>query len=322
MVEFYNKNFREQKLMRTVILSLIPIIIFSTFLYGWRILFLVLLTTFAGTAAEYYWEKHYKNKASEAVFVSCILYTLTLPPSTPFYIAVLGILFGVLFGKLFFGGFGRNVFNPALVGRAFIYVNFPEPLTMSWNSISTSFSGGLLTYLTSGIDAISGATPLILFNRTGELYSLPSLFLGTIPGSIGEGSKILIILAAAYMIYKKAASWEIMAGSLLGFLSVGSVFYFFTDVKVTNPLYGLLMGGFVFGSVFMATDPISAAKTVQGKWIYGFIIGAVTVLIRSLSLFTCGVMFSILIGNTFAPIIDYFVKETTSKKKSKKEVTS
>ena len=310
-----NLNFRKQKMMRTVLLSLTPIIIFSVYNYGLRILVLLFMVTITGTAVEYLWEKHYNNKPSEAIFVTCILYTMTLPPSIPYWIAVLGIIFGVIFGKMAFGGFGRNVFNPALVGRAFIYINFPNPMTIVWNEAASDFPGGFSSYLTSGIDAVSEATPMILYNYTGEITDLNLLVFGNIPGAVGESFKILIILAAIYLIYTKTASLEIMLGCLIGFLSTGALMYYAFDG--INPIYGMMMGGFLFGTVFMATDPISAAKTKKGKWLFGIIIGLVTVLIRALSLFNGGMMFAILMGNTFAPIIDYFVKEAEKRKKSK-----
>lgn len=308
-------NFKKQKMMRTVLLSLAPIIVFSVYNYGLRVLLLLFLVTITGAGIEYLWEKHYGNKPSEAIFVTCALYTMTLPPTIPFWIALIGILFGVVFGKMVFGGFGRNVFNPALVGRAFIYINFPNPMTIVWNEAARGFPGGFLTYMTPVIDGVSEATPMILYNYTGKITDLGSLFLGNIPGAAGETFKILIILAAIYMIYTKTASWEIMAGCLIGFLATGSLMYF--AYGGINPLHGLMMGGFLFGTVFMATDPISAAKTKKGKWIFGIIIGLVTVLIRALSLFNGGMMFAILMGNTFAPIIDYFVKGAEDRKKRK-----
>ncbi|MEL7607046.1 MAG: RnfABCDGE type electron transport complex subunit D [Sedimentibacter saalensis] len=310
----YKDIFKVQKNMRAVLLSLVPIVLFSIYIYGQRVLVLLILVTTIGTAAEYMWEKRYGSKASEAVFVTCILYTMTLPPSIPMWIAAIGILFGLFFGKLFFGGFGRNIFNPALVGRAFIYVNFPEPMTISWNVASGFFPGGFSSYLTQEIDAVSSATPMIMFKNSGALADIKSLVLGTIPGAAGETCKILIIISALYLIYKKTASHEIMLGSVAGF-SLLSIVMKFAGVHAANPLYGMMMGGFLFGTVYMATDPISAAKTKAGKWIYGLIIGAVTILIRSMSLFNGGMMFAILIGNTFAPIIDYFVKEAEKKKK-------
>lgn len=308
-------NFRKQKMMRTVLLSLAPIMVFSVYNYGLRVLLLLFVVTITGAGVEYLWEKHYGNKPSEAIFVTCALYTMTLPPTIPFWIALIGILFGVVFGKMVFGGFGRNVFNPALVGRAFIYINFPNPMTIVWNEAARGFPGGLLTYMTPVIDGVSEATPMILYNYTGKIIDLGSLFLGNIPGAAGETFKILIILAAIYLIYTKTASWEIMAGCLIGFLATGSLMYF--AYGGINPLHGLMMGGFLFGTVFMATDPISAAKTKKGKWIFGIIIGLVTVLIRALSLFNGGMMFAILMGNTFAPIIDYFVKGAEDRKKRK-----
>ncbi len=309
------KNFRKQKMMRTVLLSLSPILILSVYNYGLRVLVLLIVVTIAGTAVEYLWERHYNNKPSEAIFVTCLLYTMTLPPSIPYWIALLGIVFGVIFGKMVFGGFGRNVFNPALVGRAFIYINFPNPMTIAWNEAASGFPGGFSTYLTAGIDAVSEATPMISYNYTGEIMDLNYLILGNIPGAIGESFKILIILAAIYLVYTKTASLEIMLGCLIGFFAAGSLMYYFYDG--ISPIYGIMMGGFLFGTVFMATDPISAAKTKKGKWVFGIIIGLVTVLIRALSLFNGGMMFAILMGNTFAPIIDYFIKEAEKRKKDK-----
>lgn len=319
--QLLRQYFKNQKMMRTVLLSLVPIIIFSSYLYGLRVLLLLLVVTFSGTMVEYLWEKKHGNKASEAIFVTCVLYTLTMPASIPLWIAVLGIIFGVFFGKLVFGGFGKNIFNPALVGRAFIYVNFPEPLTISWNEIATNLPGGFTTFISNEIDAVSKATPMILFKNYHETVDFQSLFFGSVPGSIGETCKVLIIIAAIYLIYKKAASWQIMAGSLVGFIATSSLLYFFTDLPVASPIYSVMLGGFLFGTVFMATDPVSAAKTIPGKWSYGIIIGLVTVLIRAMSLFNGGMMFAILIGNTFAPIIDYFVKEAKTRKKAKAEVT-
>lgn len=321
MNQFLKSNFTNQKMMRKVLFSLIPIAVFSVYLFGLRVIALLAAVTAAGVITEYLWEKHYGKKASEAVFVSCVLYTLTLPASIPVWIAVMGIVFGLLFGKLFFGGFGKNVFNPAIVGRVFVYVNFPEALTISWNQAASSFPGGFGTYLTTGIDAVSEATPMILFNNTAKLLDLQSLIIGNIPGAIGETSKILIILAGIYLIYKKVASWEIMTATTVGYVAASAVLYFF-GVPVINPLYGIMMGGFLFGTVFMATDPISAPKTKTAKWIYGIIIGSVTLLIRSLSLFNGGMMFAILMGNTFAPIMDYFVKDYSARKKRKLEVMS
>ncbi|MGO1369954.1 MAG: RnfABCDGE type electron transport complex subunit D [Senegalia sp. (in: firmicutes)] len=314
------KYFMQQKMMRKVIYSLIPIILASIYYFGWRSLLLIGWTTIWGCATEYIFEKKYgKGKVSEAVIVTSILFTLTLPPSTPFWVATLGIIFGVVFGKAVFGGFGKNVFNPALVARAFVYVSFPEPLTIKWSNVSDSFLGGFTRFTTATVDTISTATPMLKFRETGELTDYFNLFIGKISGSLGETSAILIILAAIYLIYTKTASWHIIASVITGFLGLSFILRLLGATSVPNPLFGILSGGILFGAVFMATDPISAAKTTPGKWIYGILIGCVTVIIRGYALFSGGIMFAVLIGNTFAPIIDEGVRYYKKSKKAKRE---
>nr|WP_300003126.1 RnfABCDGE type electron transport complex subunit D [Tissierella sp.] len=317
--EFYSKYFMNQKMMRTVILSLIPLMIASVYFFGWRTFLLLAVVTIFGVITEYIFEKKNKKKISEAVFVTCILYTMTLPPSTPYWIAVVGIIFGVMFGKEVFGGFGRNVFNPALVARAFVYVSFPAPLTIQWSKTSMGALGGFTTYLTESVEAITKATPMLIFRETGTMVDFKNLLIGNISGSIGETSAILIILAGIYLVYKKVASWEIMVSTLVGFVGLNSILYFTGNPQIPNPLFGVFSGGLLFGAVFMATDPISSAKTKEGKWIYGILIGAITVIIRGYALFAGGMMFAVLIANTFVPIIDEAVKGIKKRKKAKKE---
>ncbi len=319
MNDMLKNYFTPQKMMRTVLLALTPLVLFGVWMFGWRVALTLVVVLAAGIALEMFWEKRSGKKASEAVLVTCVLYTLTLPPDLPLWMAVAGILFGLFFGKLVFGGFGKNIFNPALVGRAFIYVNFPEPMTIAWNEAMAGFPGGFATFSTKAIDSVTTATPMILFKNNGELTNIMDLFTGTIPGAIGESAKLLIIVGAIYLVWKKVASWEIMVSCVLGFLVTNAMLYYGTDVQAMPPLHGLLSGGFLFGSVFMATDPISAAKTTEGKWIFGLIIGLTTVLIRTLALFNGGMMFAILIGNTFAPIVDYFVRESKAKAKAKRK---
>lgn len=314
--ENFSKRFTKQKMMRMVIVSLTPLIFASIYFYGWRTLALLLCVTFFGVATEWVFEKKFNKKISESIFVTCILYTMTLPPTTPFWIAVVGIVFGVVFGKEVFGGFGRNVFNPALVSRAFVYVSFPAPLTIQWSKASLAGLGGFGTYITGGVEAVSQATPMLLFRDTGTMISLKNLLIGNISGSIGETSAILILFAGIYLIYKKVASWEIMAGVFLGFIGLSGGLYLLGNSQIPNPLFGILTGGFLFGAIFMATDPITAPKTKEAKWIYGILIGIVTVIIRGYALFAGGMMFAILIGNTFAPIMDEGVR---AYKKSKKD---
>lgn len=312
-----SKLFLKQKMMRTVVLALIPLIAAGTYFYGLRVIVLLAVVMAAGVATEYLFEKRNKKKVSEAVLVTCILYTLTLPASVPYWIAVVGIVFGVIFGKEVYGGFGRNIFNPALVARAFVYVSFPSQLTISWTSISQGFPGGFGTYLNEGVEMVSQATPMLLYRSTGGEVPMMELLFGNIAGSIGETSKILIILAGIYLIYKKVASWHIMAGCIAGFAGLSIILNLMGFTEVTNPIYGILSGGFLFGTVFMATDPVSSPKTKEGKIAFGILIGVVVVIIRGFSLFAGGMMFAILIGNTFYPIIDEIVKLIKNKKKKK-----
>lgn len=314
--EFMKKYFIKQKMMRTVIISLIPLILSSIYFFGWRSLVLLLWVVAFGVITEWIFEKRYGKKVSEAIFVSCILYVLTLPPSIPLWIAAIGIIFGIAFGKEVFGGFGRNIFNPALVARAFVYVSFPEPLTIEWSKAASGFPAGFATYITENIDTISKATPMLIFRETGEMVSSIKLLIGNVSGSLGETSALFIILAGIYLIYKKVAAWQTIAGVLIGFTGLSSILYLLGNPQIPNPVFGILSGGFLFGMVFMATDPISSPKTKEGKWIYGILIGIITVIIRGYALFAGGMMFAILIGNTFAPIIDEGVKYY---KKSKKE---
>ncbi|MDO5689366.1 MAG: RnfABCDGE type electron transport complex subunit D [Tissierellia bacterium] len=319
-----NKYFLKQKMMRTVLVTLVAVLLVSIYFQGIRVLVLTVANLAASILTEYLCETRIfkRKKVSEAVAVTALLYTFTLPVALPIWISVVGIVFGVFFGKMVFGGFGKNIFNPAIVGRAFIYINFPEPLTIHWNDIARigDFPGGFGRWMFDHIDEVASATPMLAFRNEGISAKMTSLFTGQVPGAIGETCKILILLCAAYLIYKKVASWQIMAGSVIGFAGLSLVFNAMGVVSVPDPITGMLMGGFLFGTVFMATDPISASKTPLGKWIYGIIIGSVTVIIRGFALFSGGMMFAILIGNTFAPIIDYGIKAAKEKKKEKQEV--
>ncbi len=294
--------------MRKVIYSLLPLVLASAYFFGWRAFLLLIVNMLSGLLAEWLFKRKSKKPLSEAVFVSAILYTLTLPAQTPFWIGGLGIFFGIVFGREVFGGFGRNVFNPALVGRAFVYVSFPTQLTVQWTKSATGGLGALTQYLGPQIDTLTTATPMIAYRNSGELPNIMNHLFGTVSGSLGETSHILIILAAIYLIVTKTASWELITSTVIGFLVASTAFYALGITQVMHPLYGLMSGGFLFGAVFMTTDPISAPKTVEAKWIYGLLIGVITVVIRGFALFSGGVMFAILIGNTFSPLLDEMVK--------------
>lgn len=308
--------FSKQALMRRVLISLVPIILLGVYLFGLRVLVLLAVVTVAGVVTEYimlcYSNPGKPVKIPEAILVTCVLFTLTLPPTIPIWIAIVGIVFGVFFGKAVFGGFGRNIFNPALVGRCFIYISFPSYMTLSWMQPFQELPGGFLRY-SGGVDAVTSSTPLILLGSSGEIPSYAQLILGSISGCIGETSVLLIVLAAIYLIYTKTASWKIMASTTISFLLLDAVLY---AAGVGHPpLVALLSGGFLFGTVFMTTDPITAPKNDTARIIYGVLIGVLTVIIRNFSLFTEGIMFAILLANIFVPLIEMQVADFMARKK-------
>lgn len=320
MKEHHKKIFQKQPIMRKVLLSLMPILIGSIYFFGWRTLVLLAVVTFFGVLTEQLFEKRHNKKVTEAVFVTCYLFTLTLPASTPLWAAAIGIIFGVAFAKGVFGGFGFNIFNPALAARTFVYVTFPEPLTISWNTVASGFPGGFAKYITPAVDSISQSSPLIHFNQTGQMLPLKQLILGNSAGSLGETSAVLILIAAIYLLYTKTADWRLILSPIVGFLTLNTILFFSNVPNIPNPIFSLFSGGFLFLSVFMATDPITAPRTKEGKWVYGILIGVVTIIIRFFGMFAEGAMFAVLIMNTFVPIIDDSVKYLKAAKK--KEVAA
>lgn len=301
--------------MTRVLIGLLPLLAVAIYLYGYRVLSLLAVVTAAGLICEYAIMRLIngkKAKISEAVLVTCFLYTLTLPPRTPYWVALVGIIFGVVFGKCMFGGFGRNIFNPALVGRCLIYVSFPAHLTIAWTRPFTGFPAGFARF-TAPADAFTAATPIADLGTAAQPGYL-QLLLGNIGGSLGETSALLIIAVAVWLIVSKTASWKIMLSCLLSFTLLGTILYL-TGVIEPDPLYGILSGGFLFGTVFMATDPVSAPGREDSKIVYGLLIGVLALVIRSFSLFREGIMFAILIANAFVPLLDRQIKALADRKK-------
>jgi len=288
-----------------VIYALAPAAVASIYFFGWRSLAMLAVVCAAGFLTEFLFLKAtYREPVSSAVFVSCLLFTMTLPPTLPMWMAVVGIVFGITFGKMVFGGFGRNIFNPALVGRAFIYVSFGGPMTAAWVDNVGSGAGGFARFSS---DAVTQATPIVRLSQ-GLPVSKLSMFLGNESGCIGETSAILLLLGGIYIVYRKFASWRIVLSVFIGMLALQTVLWATGAGGALDPLSAILGGGFMIGAWFMATDPVSASQTDGGRWIYGLLIGALTVLIRTFSIWPEGMMFAILLGNMFAPIIDYYIK--------------
>ena len=310
------KTLLKQSLMRKVLIALVPLQCLGILFFGWRTLILLILNSAAAYGVEWLFVRKQTGKVTEAVFVTSMLFTLTLPPTIPYWISVLGVVFGVLFGKMVFGGFGKNPFNPALVGRAFIYVNFPNFMTARWIG-PTNYFDGLTQY---SVDTITQATPMTLYRLDQTMLPISNMIIGNTSGSIGETSAAVILIIAIILLIKKIISKDIFWSLIISFLVMNTVFYGAGIRQVPPPLYGLFSGGILFGATFMATDPISSPKTVWGKRIYGVIIGSVTLIIRSFALFSGGFMFAVLIGNTFAPILDELVN-ALKKSKPKKEAS-
>lgn len=256
-----------------------------------------------------------RHEINEGFFVTSILFALIVPPTMPLWQAALGISFGVVIAKELFGGTGRNFMNPALAGRAFLFFAYPA-----------SISG---TACWTPVDGFSGATPLAqwaeggqaaLKNFAGEPISWMDAFLGNIPGSIGEGSTLMILVGAVVVIGLGIASWRIMAGILIGAFLCSSLLNVIgseTNMMFSmNFLWHIVLGGFAFGTVFMATDPVSSAFTKSGKWAFGILIGVMVVLIRVVNpAYPEGMMLAILFANCCAPLFDYLATQRNIKRR-------
>jgi len=306
--------FLMQKVMLRVCYALIPLVFASVYLFGWRSLALVAVVLGFGIATEGLFTLRQGKPITSAVFVTSLIFSLSLPPMIPFWMAVVGIVAGVALGKMVFGGFGQNVFNPAMVGRCFLYVTFPIEMTNQWAGPVWGGAAGFGRWSFSP-DAVSQATPLVEL-RKGLSVPLEHLFLGNTAGSLGETSALLILLGGIYLIYKKAAPWRLAVSCLIGGVLVSTLLHSLGLAAVPSALVTVLSGSFLFGSAFVVTEPISGAKTEYGQWIYGCMVGGLTVVLRGFSNFPEGIMFSILIMNAFVPLIDQAVRRTQVAKKA------
>ncbi len=304
---------QKQQAMRNVLIALSPLGLAAIYFFGWRFLAVLAVVTAVGLGSEYLMARKYKLGVTESVFVSSFLFALSLPPGLPLWMAALGIAFGIVFGKMVFGGFGRNPFNPAITARAFVYISFGVPMTSRFISPQTLinwFPAGFGTWLTKA-DAVSAATPIV-----SRSASYIQLLLGPTSGSFGETSAVLILLGGAFILYKKAANWKIVTGSVVSFLILQTIVWAAGHPNAADPLYALLSGGFLLGALFMVTDPISSSQSTDiGRWIYGIMFGLLTVAIRVFSSWSEGVTFAILLVNMFGPLLDYLFKQAKAKKK-------
>ncbi len=308
-----DKLFQLQKPHLRVCYALTPIVLASIYIFGWRALAVVALSFPFGITSEALFTFRQGKPVTSAIFVTCMIFSLSLPPTIPLWMVIVGIIFGVVIGKMAFGGFGQNIFNPAMVGRCFLYITFPIQLTNSWIEPMWGGLGGVVRWANSA-DAVTRATPLAAL-RNGASLSLGNLFLGNIPGSLGETSALLVLLGGAFLIFKKAAPWRLALSCFLGGTLLVGVLHGLGFPTVPSPVSAVISGSFLFGTAFVATEPISGAKTKGGQWIYGGGIGGLTMVLRGFSNFSAGIMFATLIMNAFVPILDQTVRRIQGAKK-------
>ena len=305
---------------------------FSMFVYGLlAVLPLIVVSYGVGLSIEFAGAQIRKEEVQEGFLVTGMLIPLIVPIDTPLWMVAVATAFAVIFAKEVFGGTGMNIFNVALVTRAFLFFAYPQSMSGDQVWIRTGSTFGLGSG--SVVDGFSGATPLgqiatatttdtTVVNMFGQPFSLLDSVIGLIPGSIGETSVIAIGIGALILLITRVANWKIMLSVFAGGALMGLIFnQFGPDTAAANLpwFWHLVLGGFAFGAVFMATDPVTASRTETGKWIYGFFIGALAIIIRVLNPgYAEGMMLAILLMNIFAPLIDFYVVDSNIKRRLKR----
>jgi Na+-transporting NADH:ubiquinone oxidoreductase subunit B len=304
----------------------------NLFLYGFlAVLPKVLVSYIVGLGIEFIVAQWKKEEIQEGFLVSGMLIPLIVPVDCPLWIIGVATAFAVIFAKEVFGGTGMNIFNVALITRAFLFFSYPTK--MSGDNVWIDQSPILGLGNGQVVDAFTGATPLgqvavvtgaeapQLTNAIGDPISTLDMFIGLIPGSIGETSKIAILIGALILLFTGIASWKVMFSVFIGGALTVLLFNQIGTTAIMNvPWYDhLLLGGFAFGAVFMATDPVTSARTETGKYIFGFLVGFFAILIRMLNPgYPEGMMLAILLMNVFAPLIDYYVVQSNIKRRLKR----
>lgn len=276
-----------KRYMFSVILALLPALIHAGFVFGSRVYLMLLISYLSGGLVELLFAVYRKQPVEEGFLVSGLVYTLSLPASLPLPITALGVIFGTFFGKELFGGTGRNVFNPALVGRMFITLSFPSSFAEAY-------------------DALSGATPLSAWGD-GQLYSMGELLFAGAPGAVGEVSRILLLFGGLWLCLSRVADWKIPLSYLVSFYLLSLLHSLFAPGLLPPPLYSLASGGLIFGAFFMATDPVTSPECGSSRIFYGISCALFTLLFRAYSSYPEGVMFAVVLSNALAPLFDQLV---------------
>ena len=280
---------------------------FQLFFYGlWKVLPMIIVSYVVGLGIEFAVAQMKGHEINEGFLVSGLLIPMIMPVEAPLWMVALSTAFAVIIGKEIFGGTGMNIWNPALLARAFFFFSYPSMI-----------SGDKVWIAGDTADAISQATPLAQMALGQPLtYSTADMFWGFIPGSVGETSAFCILIGAVILLLTNVASWRTMISVFVGGYLMALIFQPISGVEAYQQL---LMGGFAFGAVFMATDPVTSAQTNTGKYVYGLLIGAMAVIIRCINPgYPEGMMLAILLMNTFAPLIDWFVLQANIKRRLKR----
>lgn len=334
-----------KRIMSMVVIALIPAMLFGMYNVGyqhytavgelgsfWAMFFYgflavlpkIIVSYVVGLGIEFVVAQWKHEEIQEGFLVTGFIIPLIVPVECPLWILAIATAFAVIFAKEVFGGTGMNVFNVALITRAFLFFAYPAKMSGDavWVSGDTIFGlGG------KAVDGLTVATPLGQAATGVEVtYSLPDMITGFIPGSIGETSVIAIAIGAVILLWTGVASWKTMCSVFVGGALMGLIFNAVgpnTDIAQLPWYEHLVLGGFCFGAVFMATDPVTSARTETGKYIYGFLIGAMAIIIRVLNPgYPEGMMMAILLMNVFAPLIDYYVVQSNINRRAKRAVLS
>jgi len=295
-----------QEMMYGVCLALIPAAIASVIFFGWRAITLMVACISACMLSEAFFQRLRGKKISiddGSALLTGLLLAMVVPPDLPVWMAILASIFAIGIGKKIFGGLGHNIFNPALLGRAFLSAAFPAQMTIYSAPFSKLMAGGA-----ANMDALTCATPLGLMKFEGISTDIGSLFIGNVAGSIGETSALALLIGGVYILVKKYADWRIPLSFVGSVVILGAALHFISPDKYPGALFHLFAGGMMIGALFMATDPVTSPVTKLGKWIFGIGCGILVIVIRSWGGQPEGAMYAILLMNGLTPVINIVTK--------------
>jgi electron transport complex protein RnfD len=307
------------KIMMTVVYTLIPIVFVAIYYFGLAAILIILTAIISCMFTEWLFNKpqdRLKSLKDGSALITGLLLALTLPPGFPLWMVFLGGVVAIGMGKAMWGGLGQNIFNPALLGRAFLQAAFPTAIT-TWSPPDGRFMGlrgtnsALPFFQGVNVDAVTGATPLSKMKFDHLPTDTLDLLLGTTGGSLGETCALVLILAGMYLLIKKIINWRIPVSILLTVTVFSGIFYIINPTIYPSPTFMILSGGLLLGTVYMATDLVTSPITPKGTWIFGIGIGILIVLIRVWGGLPEGVMYAILLMNAGTPLINRFTKIRT-----------